>query len=199
MTRRERLERRAQKRQEWAEKADGRAAERFDAARRAVEGIEPGQPIIVGHHSEKMHRGALNRHDRAMRRGSEEAAKAKRHLRKADGIAHQLDRSIFSDDADAIEQLDAKVAALEAKRDTWKAWNAYWRKHGTMKGAPGISDEQAARLDAEIPQRVPGIASRSPSTSSPTSVLRSGGRRSASRRSRSAPPGPQRLRRRAVS
>ena len=76
---------------------------------------------------------------------------AAHHEAKADGLADQLDRTIFSDDPDAIEQLEAKAAGLKAKRDECKALNAYWRKHKSMKGCPGVSDEQAEKMDAEIP------------------------------------------------
>ena len=50
------------------------------------------------------------------------------HTAKADGLTHQLDRSIFSDDADAIEQIEARMAMNEAKRDRMKAINAAIRK-----------------------------------------------------------------------
>ena len=65
MTRRERLEARLQRREEWAAKRQAKASRSFSAARAAVEGIEPGQPILVGHHSEARHRRALDRCDNA--------------------------------------------------------------------------------------------------------------------------------------
>lgn len=153
MTRRERLEAKQAKREEWAEKAETRSAARFDAAHRAVEGIPFGQPVLVGHHSEKRHRAALDRMASNMTKGCEEADLAKRHASKADGLAHQLDRSIFSDDPDAVEALQDRAATLRAQRDEMKAANAWWRKNKTMRGFPGISDAVAARLDAEIPTR----------------------------------------------
>ncbi|KKK65223.1 hypothetical protein LCGC14_2976340, partial [marine sediment metagenome] len=45
-THRERLERKAERRREWASKADGRAERRFDAARRLADMIPLGQPIL---------------------------------------------------------------------------------------------------------------------------------------------------------
>lgn len=128
MTRRERLENKLEKREEWAGKAEKRSTERFDAAHRATEGIPFGQPILVGHHSEGRHRATLARSDNQMRKGCEEADLAKHHASKADGLATQLDSSIFSDDHDAIEQLEARIAEREAERDRWKAYNASCRK-----------------------------------------------------------------------
>lgn len=130
MSRRDRLERRLQKRKEWAEKAEARSAAGFERAREILAPIPPGQPILVGHHSEKRHRRALDRHDNAMRRSCEEAAKAKHHDSKADGLERQLDRSIFSDDQDAIAELEARIAERERDRDVMKATNAAWRKAG---------------------------------------------------------------------
>ena len=79
MTRRERLERRAEKRREWAESRSQKAAESWSAARAATAGIEFGQPILVGHHSERRHRGALKRQDAAMRKASEHSDMAAAH------------------------------------------------------------------------------------------------------------------------
>lgn len=153
MTRRERLEAKQAKREEWAAKAEQRAAGRFSTATNLVAGIPFGQPILVGHHSEKRHRRTLERCDQNMRKGSEESRLAAHHASKADGLAHQLNRSIFSDDPDALDALADRVVALEAKRDAMKQANAWWRKHSTMIGFPGISEETAARLDTEIPTR----------------------------------------------
>ena len=51
-----------------AERASAEAETLFTSARREVDGIPPGQPILVGHHSEGRHRGALRRHDSKMRK-----------------------------------------------------------------------------------------------------------------------------------
>lgn len=153
MTRRERLEAKLAKRAEWADKARDRSAQRWHVADQATAGIPFGQPILVGHHSEARHRAALDKADRNMRKACEESDLAKHHDSRADGLAAQLDRSIFSDDPVAIDALGDRIDALTAKRDEMKRANAYWRKHKSMKGFPGLSDESAARLDADIPTR----------------------------------------------
>ncbi len=123
MTRRERLERKLERRREWAAAREVDAARRFKTAHSIVEHIPFGQPILVGHHSESRHRAALARHDTNMSKGCESADMAKHHEQKASGLESQLDRSIFSDDPNAIEALEAKVAKLEAERDRMKAIN----------------------------------------------------------------------------
>lgn len=60
--------------------------------------------------------------------------RAFRSLEKADAMASRADEierqaanAIYSDDPDAIERLEAKIAKLEATRDARKARNAAWR------------------------------------------------------------------------
>lgn len=151
MTRRERLEAKIEKRAQWAESRRRQSEAAYGAARAATEMIPMGQPILVGHHSEGRHRAALKRSDNAMRRSVESSNMAAHHESKAEGLASQLENSIFSDDPDAVEQLEKRIAELEERRDQWKALNAYWRKHKTTKGFPGLSDEAAERMDAQIP------------------------------------------------
>lgn len=134
MTRRERLERKLEKREEWAGKAKTRSDQRFNSARGITDHIPLGQPILVGHHSEKRHRRDLERSDNHMRKGCEELEKAEHHASKAEGLAVQLDSSIFSDDHDAIEQIEARIAEREAERARWKAYNVTCRK-----GNPDLS------------------------------------------------------------
>ena len=128
MTRRERLERKLEKREEWAQSRKSKAQSSFRAADRSVEGIPMGQPILVGHHSEKRHRGALNRCHTAMHNGLEHEDMAKHHSEKAAGLSDQLDRCIFSDDDDAIEQLQAKINRLTADQERMKATNKIVRR-----------------------------------------------------------------------
>jgi hypothetical protein len=68
---------RADRLDERSDNARVRASAAFSRANNAVAGIPLGQPILVGHHSERRHRAALARSDSAMRTGCEEADKAR--------------------------------------------------------------------------------------------------------------------------
>ena len=57
---------------------------------------------------------------------------------------------ISGDDPAAPEKLQARIEYLKAEHEQKKKKNAYFRKHGTMKGYPGISDDRAAALDEKI-------------------------------------------------
>lgn len=112
----------------WAEKREQKAEQSFNGAFDLVSGIAPGQPILVGHHSEKAHRSRLAKHDDRMRQGFEHREKSEQMRERAGNIAEQLDRSIYSDDPDAIEQLERRIAELESEREGIKAYNASVRR-----------------------------------------------------------------------
>ena len=61
--------------------------------------------------------------------------------------------TIYSDEDDAIEQLEAKAEKHRNALESMKAQNAYYRKHGTMKGFEDFTDEYAEKFDAEISNR----------------------------------------------
>lgn len=58
--------------------------------------------------------------------------------------------AIYSDEDDAIEQLEAKAEKYRTYLENMKKKNAHYRKYGTMKGYEGITDERAAELDESI-------------------------------------------------
>jgi hypothetical protein len=128
MTRRERLEAKLEKRREWAVSRDAKSTAAFDAARKISSGIPMGQPILVGHHSEKRARRDADRIFSGMSKGVEHSKMADHHRSAAAGLANALDRSIFSDDPDAVEALRAKIAGLAEERDRAKAINKEIRK-----------------------------------------------------------------------
>jgi len=133
MTYRERRERRAERLRGWAEKRAQKSAAALRAAQNAVDGIPFGQPILVGHHSEKRHRAALDRHDARMRAGIEHQNKAHEMNARAAEIDRQAARAIYSDDVNACEQLRERIAGLEADRERVKAVNKAVRKHGLQR------------------------------------------------------------------
>ena len=128
MTYRERRLNRAERLRDWAEKREAKSASAFQSARRIADGIPFGQPILVGHHSERHHRADIARIDSGMRRGIEHQDMAQSMNSRAYEIDRQADHAIYRDDPDAIERLTEKIAGLEAKREQIKAKNAAFRK-----------------------------------------------------------------------
>lgn len=124
-TYRERREARAARLREQAERKDAQAAAARQAERQILDRIPPGQPILVGHHSEKRHRRDLARADSLMRKSLDtgDAARA-----RADEIERQADAAIYDDDPDALDRLRDKLAACEARRERMKQANAAYRR-----------------------------------------------------------------------
>ena len=123
MTKRERLERKLERRKEWADKSAAKCSAEFEAAHKITENIPFGQPILVGHHSEGMHRRAIERSAGHMDKGCEAYKKAEYHESKAEGLSRMLENTIFSDDEDAVEKLEQKIAAREKEQEQYKAIN----------------------------------------------------------------------------
>jgi hypothetical protein len=128
MTRRERLENKLEKRLEWAEKAETRSAALSEQSHSMISVIPMGQPILVGHHSEKRDRNYRERAWNKMGKAVEQSNVAEHHKSSAMGIERALEDSIFSDDANAIEALEARIAENEAKRERMKLINKLYKK-----------------------------------------------------------------------
>lgn len=125
-TQAERQTRLAEKNMRRAETARQRAEQAYRASEQATAGIVPGQPILVGHHSEKQHRKALDTSWRKMGESVKESEKAEEYDRRAEASA--TNDAVFASDADAVELLEKKIAVLERVQDKMKKANAVIRK-----------------------------------------------------------------------
>jgi hypothetical protein len=83
--------------------------------------IPMGQPILVGHHSERGHRNHLKKIDNAMRKSVEADKKADYYANKADNIENGT--AISSDNPEAIDLLREKLAGLERNQQLMKDCN----------------------------------------------------------------------------
>jgi hypothetical protein len=116
----------------YAQNAQRRSDGAFATVHRIADMIPLGQPILVGHHSERHARRDQERIHNGMQRGIEEQQKAAYWRGRAHSI--ESDTSIRSYDPDAAEKLRAKIAELETQRERMKAINAILRK-GTVADA----------------------------------------------------------------
>ncbi len=130
VTYRERRAAKANRLREWADKRDVKATATRAATDRLADSIPLGQPILVGHHSEKRARRDQDRIYSGMRRSIDDADKAAEFRRRADGIEAAADNAIYSDDTDAVERLVERITEREAERDRIKTFNANVRKTG---------------------------------------------------------------------
>lgn len=133
MTYRERRAARAERLRDWAGKRDAKSAAAFSSAHTIADGIPMGQPILVGHHSERRARRDQDRIHAGMRAGIDHANKADDMRSRAANIEAAADHAIYSDDPDAVERLRERIAGMEAERETRKATNNAYRKEHRAK------------------------------------------------------------------
>ncbi|GBQ07902.1 DUF3560 domain-containing protein [Saccharibacter floricola] len=104
------------------------------------------QPIHVGHHSERGHRSLIKRSGVKMRKSIAYDEKADYYANKAEAVGNG---GISSDDPHAIEKLEKKLEAAEAKQERMKAANKIIRKNQEDKDslmALGFSEKESEEL-----------------------------------------------------
>jgi len=120
----ERRDSRVERLRSRADKARGEAQSRYDASGRD---LPPwGEPIKIGHHSERRHRRALDRSHANMSMSVEATRRAVRLDARAD--AAEDNTAISSDDPRALERLKSKLAQMEAAREETKRKNRLARQ-----------------------------------------------------------------------
>lgn len=104
-----------------------------------------GQPILVGHHSERGHRNAIEK----MRRARDRASALLKMAEAADNSANAAEKNyaVSSDDPQAVTKLRHKLSAMEKQRDQYKEINRLVRKNDTegLK-AMGLSEQAIHKL-----------------------------------------------------
>lgn len=75
---------RAERRRAWAMSADAKSEEYYNKSNKDKDFLSLGEPIKVGHHSERRHRKALDDAWNNMSKSIEMMEKAEEHLRKAE-------------------------------------------------------------------------------------------------------------------
>lgn len=138
----ERKEARIERHEQRAAKARAESEQTMNSAREMADGIPFGQPILVGHHSEKRDRNYRDKIQKKFRKGSELQSKAKHYEDKAK--AAEGSTAISSDDPVAVVKLREKIERLEAYQTRMKTVNAAHRRFvknpASLDKASNISD-----------------------------------------------------------
>jgi hypothetical protein len=127
-----------------AAKAATEAQSRFAAEKAILDVIPMGQPILVGHHSEKGHRRDIDRARSHMAKGLEALRKSESLERRADVAKSNV--AISSDDPKAVALITEKLKKLESERETYKRMNKERRK----KGEESLPSYLLTNLGSEI-------------------------------------------------
>ena len=138
---------------ERAEKAERISGQYQQASGALVEGIPLGQPILVGHHSERRHRRTVERSHAAMGKSVEFDRKAKHLKARAASVGTA---GVSSDDPDGRFKLQDQLEKRQEQQDLMKAANNALRKDDDAAlRALGFSDTEIQAL--KEPDRIGGI------------------------------------------
>lgn len=123
-----------------ADKARAESHALFQQSTDMASAIPVGQPI----------HGAADRRYRERIIGKMEksfSAMEKAEYYEGRAQAAENNTAISSDDPEAIVKLTKKLAGLQEAQEYMKAVNDYYKATGTCQGFPGLSDEEAAKLE----------------------------------------------------
>ena len=134
-----------------ADKADAEAQSRFKTAQSMASVIPFGQPILVGHHSEKRDRNYRARIDGNYRKSFEANNNAKELRSRAASVGKG---GVSSDDPEAVKKLKMKLEKAEKWQAFMKSFNAGIRRRKKDGGAKlravceehDISSETCAKM-----------------------------------------------------
>lgn len=115
---------------------------------RMIQAIPMGQPLLIDHYSYQSDKNYRDRAWNKMGKSVEAAQKADYYRRKAE--AAENNTAVSSDDPEAIQKLERKLADLIQHQEFMKAVNAYYRKNKTLKGCPCISPETASKITSSM-------------------------------------------------
>ncbi len=125
-------ERRAEYYSGYSDNAARRSDERHEASKAAVAGIPLGQPILVGHHSERAHRNAI-------KRAQDNATKAYVERQRSEYWKHRAERAVKAQEykqrpgviSRRIDKLEAQLRKHQRNLDKerWLVVDAPWYEH----------------------------------------------------------------------
>lgn len=145
----ERAKAKAERYEDWADRARKKSDEAYQRSHDAVANIPPGQPILVGHHSEKAHRAAIEKSWSAMGKSVELTEKAESHESKAaywERMSGKIDLSM----PESIEFFKHKLEAAKEYHEGVKS-GKYPREHAyTLTYAKKAVNEAQANLETAI-------------------------------------------------
>jgi hypothetical protein len=151
----EKQERRKQRLLNRAAKLREKSNEAQAKSLAAIAGIPFGQPVLVGHHSEKRHRAAIHR-------AQANATKAYQFLDQAKAVDQRAESvgegGISSDDPDAVKKLTEKLEGMKSRHAAMKAGNKenlrQYRSYELANSSANIRRVENRIADLSRPKRV---------------------------------------------
>lgn len=117
----------AERYQNWAIGAENKSTEYWKASQEGKEFLSLGEPIKVGHHSEKRHRALIERNFNRMGKCVEESKKAEQHESKSEYWAKRVN-DINLSMPESVEYYEYKVEETKERHEGLKS-GKYERSH----------------------------------------------------------------------
>jgi hypothetical protein len=137
----------AAKKERYKQLADKKKAEsesRFEQAHRMSSAIPLGQPILVGHYSEKSDRNYRDRIEQNYKKAIELDNQADYYSKKAQTVGTG---GISQDDPEAITKLQKKIQELENENGIMKYHNSLMRKGHETEAMNILNNDLKSELD----------------------------------------------------
>jgi len=115
----ERAKAKAERYSQWAASAENKSTQFYEASKEGSDFLSLGEPIKVGHHSEKRHRALIDRNWQRMGKSVEMSAKAEQHESKAEYWARKA-KDINLSMPESVEYYEYKVEQARAKHEGLK-------------------------------------------------------------------------------
>lgn len=115
----ERRKRRIERYNELSEKAKEKSRMYSNSNANRILEMTPGQPILVGHYSEKKHKRLIEKAHNDIKKSIEMDDKSRFYSNRAESAENS--KVIYNDDPNAIEKLKRKLERLENQRNNIKA------------------------------------------------------------------------------
>jgi len=115
----ERAKAKAKRYEQWAESAENKSTQYYEASHEGADFLSLGEPIKVGHHSEKRHRALIDRNWERMGKSVEMSKKAKLHEQKASYWASKANEINLSM-PESVEYYEYKLEAAKMKHEGLK-------------------------------------------------------------------------------
>lgn len=117
----------AERYQKWAITAEKKSTEYWEASHEGKDFLSLGEPIKVGHHSEKRHRALIERNHNRMSKSVEESKKVEQHESKAEYWERKANNINLSM-PESIEFYEYKVEEAKERHEGLKS-GKYERSH----------------------------------------------------------------------
>ncbi len=142
----ERAKAKAERYMQWAASAEKKSTQYYEASQEGRDFLSLGEPIKVGHHSEKRHRALIDRNRNRMGKCVEESRKAEEHESKAEYWERKA-KDINLSMPESVEYFEYKVETAKEYHEGVKS-GKYPRQHSfTLTYAKKALNEALKNLE----------------------------------------------------